>query len=69
MVFIGGYSVGSCGLNLHAHCHYVLEFDAAPNKGIQDQATGRLRRVGQPRTAHGLILLLTTRCQRATCRR
>lgn len=57
MVFVYGYSIGSCGLNLHSHCHYVLEFDAAPNKGIQDEATGRLRRVGQPKTAQGLILL------------
>lgn len=41
-VFIGGYNVGSVGLNLQALCNHEIDFDSAPNKGTQDQATGRL---------------------------
>ena len=49
-VFIGGFNVGSVGLNLQALCNHAIDFDSAPNKGIQEQATGRLRRLNQPDT-------------------
>jgi hypothetical protein len=49
-VFIGGFNVGSVSLNLQALCNHAIDFDSAPNKGIQDQATGRLRRLNQPYT-------------------
>jgi hypothetical protein len=47
-VFIGGFNVGSVGLNLQLLCNHALDFDCAPNKGAQDQAIGRLRRLNQP---------------------
>ena len=46
-VFIGGFNVGSVGSNLQLLCNHCLDFDAAPNKGAQDQAIGRLRRLNQ----------------------
>lgn len=49
-VFIGGFNVGSVGLNLQALCNHAIDFDSAPNKGIQDQTIGRLRRLNQPYT-------------------
>ncbi len=49
-VLIGGFNVGSVGLKLQALCNHAIDFDSAPNKGIQDQATGRLRRLNQPYT-------------------
>lgn len=49
-VFIRGFNVGSVGLNLQALCNHAIDFDSVPNKGIQDQATGRLRRLNQPYT-------------------
>jgi hypothetical protein len=35
---------------LASTCNYAIDFDSALNKGIQDQATGRLRRLNQPYT-------------------
>jgi hypothetical protein len=35
---------------LASTCNHAIDFDSAPNKGIQDQATGRLRRLNQPYT-------------------
>jgi len=49
-VFVGGFNVGSVELNLQTLCNHCIEFDSPPNKGIQDQAIGRLRRLNQPYT-------------------
>lgn len=45
--FIGGFNVGSCGLNLHLLCNWAIDFDCAANRGQEEQAIGRLRRIGQ----------------------
>ena len=47
VVFIGGFAVGSYGLNLHHQCHHHAFFDAPPGVGARAQARGRDRRMGQ----------------------
>lgn len=46
-VFIGGFYMVSVGLNLQGNCHHQLNFDTPQNRGIGDQATGRLLRMMQ----------------------
>jgi len=43
--FIGGFAIGSTGLNLQASSNHGIAFDAAAIKGQDEQVLGRQRRV------------------------
>ncbi|KAM0123353.1 hypothetical protein ACHAP3_011196 [Botrytis cinerea] len=46
-IFIGGFTISVCGFNLHPSCNHSAFFDTGPNKGSEQQAGGRIRRMGQ----------------------
>ncbi|EKG15023.1 SNF2-related protein [Macrophomina phaseolina MS6] len=47
VVLIGGYFMSVTGSNWQFFCGDAIMFDEAPSKGVDDQALGRIRRVGQ----------------------
>jgi hypothetical protein len=46
-VLICTYLINSFGLNLHGNCRNTLLFSPAPSQPVEQQAIGRIRRIGQ----------------------